>query len=162
MILFKPYSSIKDFLARFTIIKLGSLHIRIHKISSEDKSTLYHNHPFNYISIILKGGYSESLIFDNRIIKKSHSFLSIIKRGHTTFHRITSINKTTYTLFIAYGKFQWKAFNTINDTSSDGLHQRTINNQLLWAKKESGIWFIGNIDKEIASNETRHSIHQIL
>lgn len=64
MILFKPYSNIKDFLLRFTLIKIGGLHIRLHKIIDKDKTALYHNHPFNYISIILKGGYNETILIN--------------------------------------------------------------------------------------------------
>ena len=55
MILFKPYSNIKDFLHRFTLLKIGSLHthsvrpafagIRLHKITDKYQTTLYHNHP---------------------------------------------------------------------------------------------------------------------
>ncbi len=162
MIFFKPYSNIKDFLQRFTILKIGKLHIRIHKITDIDRTTLYHNHPFNYISVILKGGYTESVICNqtNEIKVYKHGFLSIILRKNNIFHRIVKIKGKTLTLFIAYGKYDWNAFNTINDNSEDGIFQREINNKLMWSKKENGIWFIGNKDKNIAQQETRHSIHQ--
>lgn len=162
MIVFKPYSSIKDFLQRFTILKIGKLHIRLHKIIDIDRTTLYHNHPFNYISVILKGGYTESVICNqtNEIKVYKHDFLSIILRKNNIFHRIVKIKGKTLTLFIAYGKYNWNALNTINDNSEDGMFQREINNKLVWSKKENGIWFIGNENKNIAQQETRHSIHQ--
>lgn len=165
MDLFKPYSNIKDFLYRFTLIKIGKLHIRLHKIMDKDSSTLFHNHPFHYISFILKGGYTETYInSDNKHIDKSHSFGSLIIRKRDVFHRIVKLkdDKPAYTLFIAYGNYGWKAFNTLDDKSNDGLFERVINDKKVWSKKENGIWFIGNKDKEIAKNETRHSIHQIL
>ena len=160
MILFKPYSNIKDFLHRFTILKIGNLHIRLHKITDKDRTTLFHNHPFHYISIILKGGYSESYIHNQKIKRVKHNFLSIIKRSNTVYHRIDEIKSETITLFIAYGNYRWSAFNTNTDKTNDGIFKRSINGIDVWCKKENGIWFIGNSNKDTALNETRHSIHQ--
>jgi len=161
VILFKPYTSIKDFLQRFTLVKVGNLHIRLHKITDKDRTTLFHNHPFNYISIVLKGGYSETFI-DNKIEKvRSHGFLSIIKRRHSCYHRIDEIKgESTITLFIAYGKYNWNAFNTRDENETNGVFERTVNDKRLWCKKSNGIWFIGHFSKIDAQNETRHSIHQ--
>jgi hypothetical protein len=162
MILFKPYSNIKDFLYRFTLIKIGSLHIRLHKIVDNDKTTLFHNHPFNYISIILKGGYTETVIENNKEKIYNHNFLSIIKRNHLTYHRIDKIKSKTITLFIAHGKYEWNAFNTQIQNNDDGIYLRIINHKKLWCKKINGIWFIGHKNMIDAQNETRHSIHQCL
>lgn len=162
MIIFKPYTNIKDFLQRFTLLKIGSLHIRLHKIIDKDNTTLFHTHPFNYISIILKGGYTEQIIVEDVIVIKEYKFLSIIKRKHDVFHRIDEIKGETITFFIAYGKYNWSSFNTCNDNSDDGVFERFINDKKVWSKKENGIWFIGNKDKTVAVEETRHSIHQIL
>lgn len=161
MIFLKRYNHIKNFLYRFTILKIGNLHIRLHKISDKDRTSLYHNHPFNYISIILKGGYIESYIENDKILNKKHDFLSIIKRSHAIYHRIDALKETTYTLFIAYGKYDLAAYNTLSNSCDNGVYQRAVNNKLLWCKKENGIWYIGNVDKDIALKEKRHSIHQI-
>lgn len=162
MVFFKPYSSIKGFLKRFTIIKIGDLHIRLHKIIDKDRTTLFHNHPFNYISIILKNGYSETYIENNTEKKCEHGFLSIIKRNHNIYHRIDNIKGETITLFITYGKYKWNAFNTENEEKTNGLYQRIVNGKTLWCKKENGIWFIGHHNKTEAEKEKRHSIHQHL
>jgi hypothetical protein len=160
MILFKPYSSIKDFLQRYTLLKIGTLHIRLHKITDKDRTTLFHNHPFNYVSIILKNGYTETYL-ENGIEKVcSHNFLSIVKRKHSCYHRIDKIKGETLTLFIAYGKYDWNAFNTKSETETDGVYQRVVNDKKLWCKKTNGIWFIGHSNKIDAENEKRHSIHQ--
>ncbi len=163
MVLFKPYTSIKDFLNRFTLFKIGTLHIRIHKISSADRSTLYHNHPFHYISIILKGGYTESYVCSktNTIKKVTHKLFSCILRKNTVFHRIETLLGETITLFVAYGNYGWKAYNIEKNHTNDGIFQREVNGKTVWSKKSDGIWYIGNINKDIALNETRHSIHQI-
>lgn len=162
MKLFGKYRNIKDFLNRFTLLKVKSLHIRLHFIKDCDRSSLYHNHPFNYISIILKGGYIEKYLKGNTIITKNHNFLSVIKRGNDVYHRIDKLNGETITLFIAYGKYTWNAVNTIDDHSDDGLYLRIVNDKEVWSKRDNGIWFIGNADKTIALAETRHSIHQMI
>lgn len=161
MILFKSYSNIKGFLKRYTILKVGKLHIRLHRITDKDQSTLFHNHPFHYLSIILKGGYEETYIKDDELYDIKHRFLSIILRKNTIFHRITEVKNETLTLFITYGNYGWKAFNTKNDISNDGVFERIVNGKMIWSKKENGIWFIGNTNKLIAKNELRHSIHQV-
>ncbi len=161
MILFKKYSNIKGFLKRYTILKIGKLHIRLHTIIDKDRSSLYHNHPFNYLSIILKGGYSETLIENNEEKIHKHKFLSIIKRKHTVYHRIDELNGETITLFITFGNYGWKAFNTKDEKENDGVFLRFINDKEKWAKKENGIWFIGHDDINKAKTETRHSIHQV-
>ncbi len=160
MIFFKPYVNIKNFLQRYTLLKVGNLHIRIHKIVDKDRTTLFHNHPFNYISIILKGGYTESVIVNRKINKFNHKFLSIIKRKNSSYHRIDDIKGETITLFIAYGNYSWNAINTENNNLDDGLFKRIINDKELWCKKENGIWFIGHCNKLEAESESRHSIHQ--
>lgn len=162
MIIFKPYSSIKDFLQRFTILKIGKLHIRLHRIVDSDKTTLYHNHPFHYISIILKGGYTESVVNPKGETTYTHKPGAFIFRKNTTYHRITSLRSETITFFIAWGNYGWQALNTVEDHSNDGLYQREIKGRTLWCKKENGTWFVGHKNPHIASKETRHSIHQCI
>lgn len=159
----QPYVHIRNFLYRFTILQIGSLHIRIHKIVDKDRSTLLHTHPFNYISVILKGGYVESVLnSETKLVEVfSRGWLNIIKHDNTVYHRIDSLKGNTYTLFIAYGKFQWKIININASSIDNGLYERMISNKRVWCRKENGVWFIGNTDKEIAGNETRFSIHQV-
>ena len=144
-------------------MKIGTLHIRIHKIMDKDRSNFYHNHPFNYISIILKGGYNDKTIdIKNGEIKyHKYTIFSIIKRKYSIYHRIEEVKGNTFTLFIAYGKYKWNVLNPNVNTDFDGLFERIINGNKIWCKKENGIWFIGNKDKEIAFKEIRHSIHQV-
>jgi hypothetical protein len=160
MTIFKKYSDIKNFLYRFTIIKIWKIHIRIHKIVSEDKTTLYHNHPFHYISFILKGGYEEFILKNGEKKLAKHKIGSIIIRDSNTFHRIEKIYGNTYTLFCAFGDYGWKAINT-SKANDDGLYQRAVNNKMVWSKKENGIFFRGHEDIETARTEREHSIHQI-
>lgn len=162
MKIFKGYTNIQDFLHRFTILKIGKLHIRLHKLMSEDVTTLYHNHPFHYISLVLNGGYVEKQYFpdtDTMKIKK-HGRLSVIVRNRKTFHRIESVKNNTLTLFIAYGKGKWDAINFGEPKQPNGLYKRFINNKEKWCKYYNGIWYIGSKCIGKASRETRPSIHQ--
>lgn len=160
--IFKPYTSIKDFLNRFTLLQIGSLHIRLHKIVGKDETTLFHNHPFHYLSLVLWGGYTESVITSFGVVNKSHGPLSLIWRNARISHRIDSIRGTTYTLFFAYGDLGWKATNMNPNHDDDGIYERTIQGRTLWAKKENGIWFVAHSCQVKAQNETRHTIHQVL
>lgn len=155
------YTNINGFLDRFTIIQICKLHIRLHKIKDVDRTNLYHNHPFNYISIILKGGYTESYINKGEIKTQKYNRFSIINRRHDIYHRIDKINGETITLFITFGKYKWDAINLQKDTKNDGIYRRKVNNKEVWAKKQNGVWFIGHNDIIVAEAETRHSIHQI-
>jgi hypothetical protein len=161
MKLFKPYSNIKDFLHRFTILKIGKLHIRIHKITSEDKTSLFHNHPFHYISIILRGGYTEMILDNDVLSQRRYTAGDLILRSNKTYHRIDKLHGETITLFIAYGKYAWNAINPVISDSDDGIFERIINEKRLWNKRKNGIWYIGNVNKDVAERETRHSIHQV-
>lgn len=142
-------------------MKIGNLHIRIHKIIDKDRTTLFHNHPFNYISIVLKNGYTEKYLDKGVEKTRSYRFLSVIKKNHSCYHRIDDIKGETITLFIAYGKYDWNAFNTLIKNENDGIFKRNINNKEIWCKKSNGIWFIGHHNKYNAKKETRHSIHQV-
>lgn len=157
----QTYSNIENFLHRFTILKIGKLHIRLHKIKSADKTTLFHNHPFHYISVILKGGYTEKILFSNTIKEKTHNVGKVIFRKNDVFHRIEKLKKETITLFITWGKYEWKALNASLSKNPDGVFQRKVKNKILWCKRINDVWFIGNTDKDVASLETRHSIHQV-
>lgn len=48
----------QPYLKRWYILNLGFVRIRLHKIMLSDYDCL-HDHPWNFITIILKGGYTE-------------------------------------------------------------------------------------------------------
>ncbi len=163
MRLFKGYTNIKDFLHRFTILKIGALHIRLHRLLSEDQTTLYHNHPFHYISIILRGGYIEKQ-FNPETKKtkiKTHNRLSILFRNKKIYHRIESVKPNTLTLFISYGKDKWDAINYGMPKHPNGVYKRVVNKKEKWCKYTDGIWRIGHSCIGKALKEDRPSIHQI-
>lgn len=149
----KKYVSIKAFLERFTILKVGKLHIRIHKILDCDRTTLLHNHPFHYISFILSGGYTEKYVVNKEVRTKTHRKWSLIIRNRKVRHRIESVKPKTRTLFIAYGKYEWDAQNMVESSEPNGVFQRIVKGKNVFSKRENGIWFIGNVDKAVAEKK---------
>lgn len=58
----------EPYLIRYYLLKLKSFQIVIHKILQSDYDCL-HDHPWNFISIILKGGYWEGTSPEQRLSK---------------------------------------------------------------------------------------------
>ena len=159
----KKYRSINGFLERFTILKIGDFHIRFHILKTKDESEFYHNHPFNYISIILKGGYREKYFGEDKIVKEvTNNRFKVIIRKFNVYHRIEEIFGETTTLFITYGKYKWDIINLNEPKHSDGVYLRKVNDKIVWAKRVNDIWFIGNKNIKTATEETRYSINQIV
>jgi hypothetical protein len=165
----KDYNSLPNFLLRTTILSYKKLHIRLHTILSEDKSPYLHNHPFYFISIILKGGYVEELLLKNGEIKHiKHKIGSIIVRTPNDYHRILSINGETKTFFITWKvKMDWRLKdhpnmnrNEFNLPKKTGIFIRNVKGKEKFCKFDK-YWYIGNDNIEAAERETRYSIHQI-
>lgn len=96
----KPYTHIVGYLHRWTILRIGAFHARIHDILSIDQTPFLHNHPFWYISIILRGGYTEQVeAADGTLMVKTHRVGSVISRKDGTYHRIIAVQPGTKTLF---------------------------------------------------------------
>lgn len=165
--LFKDYNSLPNFLIRKTLLRIGRLHIRSHNILSEDKSPYVHNHPFYYISIILKGGYTEQLLEGNTIKEIKHRVGSIIYRIPKNFHRIKSIDGPTRTLFLTYKvKIDWKLkknddlnLENYKVPEKNGIYIREIKGKSKFYKFNE-FWYIGHENVIDAQNEKRLSIHQ--
>ena len=171
MIALKQYKNISGFLNRYTIIKIGRLHIRLHRINSPDITPFYHTHPYSYLSIIIRGGYIEKLVKNSNILTKKHKLFSFIFRSHNQYHRIESCKAKTTTLFIAFyrkDKYDWKLKHDDNIIIKEyicpdhqGIYRCIINNKMKFCKfipKEG--WFIGSSNYDIAKYETRKSIYQ--
>lgn len=165
----KDYNSLPNFLIRTTLFSFGRLHIRLHKLLSEDKSPYCHNHPFYYLSIILKGGYEEELLNGTDITLKNHGVGSIIFRRPKDFHRIKSVKGKTKTLFITWKiKMNWSLKNhpkinkeNFNLPKNNGIYIRNVKGKDLFCKFDQ-YWYLGHDNIVDAIKETRLSIHQVL
>ena len=166
---FKNYIDLPNYLLRFTLLQTKRLHIRLHTILAADGTPYLHNHPFNYISVIISGGYTEQFL-DNKNLKTIiHKRFSFIKRKNTDFHRILSVESKTKTLFFAFNKENnWelkkrddiqipKHFKT---PKKQGIYLRLIKNYHVYAKFDN-FWYKGANTPEEAEKESNLSIHQV-
>ena len=101
----------------------------------------FHDHPWNYVSIILWGGYKESQWKDGKVTSKTYGPGSILIRKHNQFHKLEPTGKKTITLFWKGKKkrdfINWVKDNTIYHEAKFWLKQgytkakmKTIFNQM--------------------------------
>ena len=91
------------YLTRWIILKFKWLGLYFHKFHRSDAEDL-HNHPWNFISIILWRGYNEQTFAGNRGLNIKRVYPgSIIFRKSSHAHRVILIGgKPAYTLVIRF------------------------------------------------------------
>jgi len=157
----KEYKSLVGYLERFTVIHVGRLHIRLHRIKSADRTPFLHSHPFHYISFIMRGGYEEEL--ENKII--DHKRFSFIFRRNSTYHRIKSVRPDTVTLFFTWKtpEYKWRfgkqTLDTVQWPMLQGVYKRQVFGKDYYAKFDK-YWHIGHTCIEKCLAETSPSIDQ--
>lgn len=92
------YKSLVGYMERRTLVHIGRLHIRLHRISSADATPFLHSHPFSYVSVLLRGGYTEETLQGTT----RHRRGSVLWRSSSTHHRLASVDERTLTLFITW------------------------------------------------------------
>lgn len=107
------------------LLQLFGIAVRIHHIADIDRDLALHDHPWSFISVVLRGSYCET-----RPVRRSPCFLpepvgvedftynfrttgSIAYRRATDRHRIVDVRPDTWTLFITLKKVQWWGFYTL-------------------------------------------------
>jgi len=137
-----PYKSTRQQLAKggthtetFLTIYWFCKHILCNRIYQVDKPTDYHSHPTGFISIVLRGGYTQDVIKkDGTIIEgQKCSWWNII--SNRSFHRVYDIKPNTLTLVL------------------NNPFQKPIGMTLLL--KGAGIWWTPDPGKMSADNEYR-------
>ena len=83
---------------RWALIESRWASIYLHKICESDQDRHCHTHPWNFISLILSGGYFEEV--PSGAFKLFSSWTLNIKRAED-FHKITLVKKPTWTLVFA-------------------------------------------------------------
>ena len=129
----KPYKPLLNYLERFTVFKVGRLHIRIHHIKQADILPFQHTHPFNYMSIILRGGYTEQ----QRFKSITHTVGSVIFRSHKTPHRLSVVDPSTVTLFVAWNTKEhlWEFQDYSNHADNWTTHPVGVYSRELYGKR---------------------------
>lgn len=94
---------------------------RVHHIATADVDRALHDHPWDFLSIVLRGGYTElrpistEPCFDGQEEETYTSVRlagSIAVRRATDRHRIAAVLPDTWTLFITGPKRHWWGFYT--------------------------------------------------
>lgn len=96
--IFPDYKSLAGYLERRTLIRVGRLHMRLHRILCADATPFLHSHPFSYLSIIFGGGYTEQ----TEAGFKSYTRGAWLWRPSTLHHRLEAVLPGTLTLFITW------------------------------------------------------------
>lgn len=109
---------------RYRIIETKWFNIYVHYIAKSDEDKHMHDHPWDFISIILWGGYAEILKkvwwkTTNEIEKieynvKTYKPISIIHRPANDFHQITLLKPTFTLVFTGPRKRTW-GYLTVSD-----------------------------------------------
>lgn len=97
---------------RWSIFQSKFFSIYIHGIYKEDNDLHLHNHPWNILTIILKGSYIEQLW--NTEVKRG--FLNIGFRNRYQYHKIKKLTSDkVFTLAFVFGKRNNKWGYSVND-----------------------------------------------
>lgn len=120
MIFFKKVLEIRSkqgilHFTRWAIFSCKWVSLYIHRFNQSDKDIYLHNHPWNFISVILKGSYFEEslnwswwpLYPKPKSEFKVKKFLTVSHMNRKVFHKVNEILKgPVYSLFLAYGEYQ--------------------------------------------------------
>lgn len=92
-----PYFPIGPYMDRWWLFRTPWLNARIHKINLSDSDRDLHDHPWDYCTIILRGGYCEVTKDAVRWYGKG----SVLFRKAESLHRLVILDgQPAYTLFI--------------------------------------------------------------
>lgn len=97
--------------------------VRLHHIVTEDYDRELHDHPWDFWSLVLRGGYLEARPYGTepdfnapggceRVRFTERRAGSFAHRRATDRHRIVAVEKDTWTLFVTGPKRQWWGFYT--------------------------------------------------
>lgn len=165
------YGHIPGYLHRWKMFGFGRLMVRVHHILDIDETPFLHSHPFSYVSIVFKGGYTERLQLKDgslKVIKRRIG--SVAFRSAKQFHRIESIHgNACKTLFFSWkfksGGLGWSLFRHPEAIASDryrdaldGLYEFKDG----FRKRLNGVWFQKKNTRHEAQSCALISIHQLL
>lgn len=95
------------YLRRWRIVQTPWFGIYLHKITMPDKDRDLHDHPWSFLSVVLRGGYDEQLGADPVIgytLVRTRSWLSVAFRRATDAHRIMRLHRTPTWTFVLVGR----------------------------------------------------------
>jgi hypothetical protein len=114
---------------RWRLIETKYFRLYLHQIFESDKDKHLHNHPWNFLSIILCGGYVESLSAGKKVFAPRFVF-----HKASTYHKITSLmlpGRPIVSLFFAFGKYrEWGYETSEGHINSEEYRKRKHNGTL--------------------------------
>jgi len=111
------------YMGRWKIFETPWLSARLHLIATPDYDRHLHDHPWDFVSVVLSGAYVEyrpAMVepcfwpggdSEGAIVCYRRQW-SIARRYATDRHRVATVLPGTYTLFVYFGKRQWWGFYT--------------------------------------------------
>lgn len=104
-----PYSSIGDYMERYTLFRTNDVWVRVHHILRSDQDRDLHDHPWDYVTLLLRGGYTEVTPDGQRFYGAG----SVLARRAEALHRlIVPEGETCWTLFMTGPKIREWGFQT--------------------------------------------------
>jgi hypothetical protein len=106
------------YLTRWRIVQTPWFGIYLHRIRTPDSDRWMHNHPFDFISIVLRGGYAEVVAGDapNAVFGEQevrvHDKWSVHRMDRMHFHEIKTVHPNTWTLVLVGPRVQDWGFAT--------------------------------------------------
>lgn len=115
------------YMERYGLFETRYLSARVHYIARPDVDRVLHDHPWNFCTIVIKGGYSEArpvdpnhpvftndapLICGESVCVEQRMHGSIAFRKATDRHKIVDVLPDTWTLFIYGRAVHWWGFYT--------------------------------------------------
>lgn len=106
-----PYWHLEGYMNRYWLVPFNKFtpSARIHHILRSDDARAFHDHPWSYISVILRGGYTEvTPVYDKSGLYKGEkrrwfSPGRILFRKYNSWHRLElDEGKDAWTLFISF------------------------------------------------------------
>jgi hypothetical protein len=97
---------------RYRLLATPWFNIYIHQILKSDEEAHFHDHPWNFWSFILKGGYKEisSYAIDKWREIHTNYYLrhSLVHHKRNDAHKLTLMSSCVWTLVLTYG--EWKTW----------------------------------------------------
>lgn len=94
-----------DYLVRLRMVQTPWCGVYLHDIHKDDGDRSPHNHPWSFLSIVLRGRYTERVYsnpLDNpgHYVEKTHRSCSVHRMGRVAAHRITYATPGLKTLIL--------------------------------------------------------------
>lgn len=121
---------------RFFVRKSREGNVYLHHFIRQDNSESAHDHPWHFVSLMLKGSYLET-VFDHGMVtsRRRYSAPCFLFRNRNTIHKLTEIAPDTWT-FVLTSKWlgRWGYWDAAGKwTYHKDVHTQRVEQEKLWA-----------------------------